>query len=631
MKEEQQELRRINWTEVFSFTHIFKSFKMAIHPSKLALALAAIIVVFLLGWVMDRIWTLGDQYVYPGEIAEHLAKSSWDFRADKEARQDKRLDQAAALVQDAAAARFSLNKYEFLLPSGDLRAAFGKAVSKMNENVQPPSRSADEIKKGKELNEYGDLLDEAEEQFQDEEARIKEALKEAEKEAQKTVKAVSDEKQKRQQAEKLEEDTELAKTRVTARKVEFARQVQDIRGETIFAGLLEYEQTCLTNAIRAVRFGNLFGDLEKFRQTMAGKAVPAMVVPARQVVPAAGPQGRDGAGFVYWLLLAGHAVCWLVCEHWVYALLFLLSCLAVTAFFGGAVHRIAALHFAREEKISVTQAVKFACEKFLSFFTAPLIPIAIILVVGLMLTLGGAIGSIPWIGGIIIGVLFFLAILLGLLIAFLLIGLLAGLPLMYPTIAVEGSDSFDAISRSFSYVFARPWRAGLYGLVALVYGVITYVFVRFFAFIALAATHYFVKWGVFTGGDSLHAEADKLDVMWQAPTFDRLFGPINWQAMGTAESIGGWLINMWVFLVAAAVLAYLLSFCASSTTAIYYLLRRKVDATDLDDVYVEEAEEEAPAADEASKAPAEGEQAEQPKAEPGAAAEGEQGGEEKTE
>ena len=41
MTDEQHELRRINWTEVFSFTHIFKSFKMAIHPSKLGLALAA--------------------------------------------------------------------------------------------------------------------------------------------------------------------------------------------------------------------------------------------------------------------------------------------------------------------------------------------------------------------------------------------------------------------------------------------------------------------------------------------------------------------------------------------------------------------------------------------------------------
>ena len=38
-------------------------------------------------------------------------------------------------------------------------------------------------------------------------------------------------------------------------------------------------------------------------------------------------------------------------------------------------------------------------------------------------------------------------------------GTVGGFGLMYPTVAVEGSDSFDAISRSFSYVFARPWRS----------------------------------------------------------------------------------------------------------------------------------------------------------------------------
>ena len=163
---------------------------------------------------------------------------------------------------------------------------------------------------------------------------------------------------------------------------------------------------------------------------------------------------------------------------------------------------------------------------------------------------------------------------------------------MYPTIAVEGSDSFDAISRSFSYVFARPWRAAMYGLVAVIYGTVTYLFVRFFAFLALASTHYFVKWGVIGGGSRLHPSADKLDVMWNTPTFESLFGPFNWEAMTGAMPVGAWLIGMWVFLVAAGVLAFLLSYVGSSTTIIYYLLRQQVDATDLDDVYVEEEDEE---------------------------------------
>ena len=48
----------------------------------------------------------------------------------------------------------------------------------------------------------------------------------------------------------------------------------------------------------------------------------------------------------------------------------------------------------------------------------------------------------------------------GLVVMLLTLGILGGFNLLYPTMAVEGSDSFDALSRSFAYVYARPcaWR-----------------------------------------------------------------------------------------------------------------------------------------------------------------------------
>jgi hypothetical protein len=98
-------------------------------------------------------------------------------------------------------------------------------------------------------------------------------------------------------------------------------------------------------------------------------------------------------------------------------------------------------------------------------------------------------------------------------------------------------------------------------------------------------------WGVIGGGASLSPDADRLDVMWAVPTFDRLFGPINWEAMNASNAVGGWMIGVWVFLMAAVVGAYLLTFAAGSSSIIYFLLRRRVDATDLDDVFVEEEDE----------------------------------------
>ena len=297
------------------------------------------------------------------------------------------------------------------------------------------------------------------------------------------------------------------------------------------------------------------------------------------------------------------------------SIIFLLFALAVWALFGGAICRIAALHAARDEKISVAQALHFSAGKFLSFFMAPLVPLFVIALIGGLIILGALVGNIPAVGSLIVGLLFFLAILGGLAIAFLLFGLVGGCPLMYPTIAVEGSDSFDAISRSYSYIFNRPWRAGLYSLVAVVYGSLCYMFVRLFALVALKATHVAVKMGVWTGGDRLKGAADEIDVLWTAPTFGNLHGGINTAAMGWHEMPAAWLIWLWVYLIIGLVVAFLISYLCSAATVIYYLLRRQVDATDLDEVYVAEAHEEQIEAVPAEESAA-GEEAEGPEAPP---------------
>src|SRR3954470_15575018 len=46
----------IKWRETFPFTHIFRSFRIAIHPSKLALGLLALIFLYVGGRVLDAVW-----------------------------------------------------------------------------------------------------------------------------------------------------------------------------------------------------------------------------------------------------------------------------------------------------------------------------------------------------------------------------------------------------------------------------------------------------------------------------------------------------------------------------------------------------------------------------------------------
>ena len=185
---------------------------------------------------------------------------------------------------------------------------------------------------------------------------------------------------------------------------------------------------------------------------------------------------------------------WLVRTHPVYCVLFFAIFLVVWAIFGGAISRIAAVHVARDEKISVRQAVSFSTSKILSFIFAPLIPLIIILSGGLVVAFGALIFYIPYVGPLVAAVFFLLALLAGFVMALVATGMIGGLNLMYPTIAVEGSDSFDAISRSFSYVFARPWRMIFYSAVALVYGALCFAFAHWFVFVMFKLTHLFAAW-----------------------------------------------------------------------------------------------------------------------------------------
>ena len=602
MAEEQQELRRINWKEIFSFWHIFKSFRMAIQPSKLLLALAAIVLVFVMGNVMDWFWALGRQYVAPDEIQAHFLLPGDTFKAKRQVWKDSRISEAAKLLADAKRNAHDVRNYT---PAGAyLSGAFGEKLAAYNKDNEAGFKdvSAGEVEETavKEGTSWKQLLASAGEQMDHEAKKIKKLLGQAEDAAEEQISKLSSGTDKEKDAKnKAKQDlprhVALSRQALTQVQIKFADSVRAIRGEGIYDAFMDYQWRCVRNAIGAVAHGNFLGEMGNYHAVRAASASLAGGEP--ESMPA-----QERIGFVYWVLLAFHAVVWLICQFPTYALIFLVLSLAIVALFGGAVNRIAAIHFARDDKISMVQALKFSASRFGSLFICPLLPLAIIFFLGLCLTLGGLLANIPYLGELLLSLVFFLTLLAGLAAAFVVVGLVAGGALMYPTIAVEGSDSFDAMSRSFSYVYNRPWRALGYGLVALVYGAMTYLFVRTFVWLALAATHCFLKWGAIGQGQALGPRADKIDILWTAPTFDRLFGPFTWAAMNRTEQVAAFIMGIWVFLAAAMVAAFLLSFAASSTTVIYYLLRRKVDATDLDDVYMEEAEDEMPATTEPAPA-----------------------------
>lgn len=310
--------------------------------------------------------------------------------------------------------------------------------------------------------------------------------------------------------------------------------------------------------------------------------------------------GRGNPFDAIWGFIANGPM-WLWSTHWLFALIYTAYFLLIWSVFGGAISRIAAVHVARDEKISVRHALSFSTSKAVSFIFAPIIPVLIVFGIGVVISIASTIlFHIPYVGPVIAGIFFCLALLGGFVITLVILGTIGGFNLMYPTVAVEGSDSFDAISRSFSYVFARPWRMLWYTFVAVVYGAICYLFVRFFIWMVLAVTWFFMSWflGHQTGAtqNPIHP-ADVWPLLWPPPGAGSPTNPLpytpEYDHLKSTEAISAGLMVWWNYLVIGLIGAFAISFYFSANTIIYYLMRREVDATELDDVYVEETDDEA--------------------------------------
>lgn len=324
--------------------------------------------------------------------------------------------------------------------------------------------------------------------------------------------------------------------------------------------------------------------------------------------------GVSSAAFVHpgvlgSVLLMWSGLVWLLAEHWFFSALFVPALLAIWAITGGAISRAAIVQFARGERIGIREALAFSKNKFWGFFFAPLLCLGFVVAIGLMLTLGGLLGNVPYVGDIIIGLLWFLALIGGLAIAFISIGTLAGGGLFAPVVASEGSDAFDAISRGFSYLYSRPWKSLLYGATLVLYGSLCYLFLRFFIWLMLAATHAFVGLGMLGERPYAGIGADKLDAVWRMPTFMDLqphaFDYYGMGVLGGGEIVLALLITLWTYLIWGALQSWLLSFYFTGNSIAYLLLRKDIDAIGYDEIYTEEPEAEtAAAAAPASESPA---------------------------
>jgi hypothetical protein len=159
---------------------------------------------------------------------------------------------------------------------------------------------------------------------------------------------------------------------------------------------------------------------------------------------------------------------------------------------------------------------------------------------------------------------------------FLLVGLMFGWPLMWPTISTESTDSFDALSRSFSYVYQRPLQYLFYAVVAVFLGALGWLFVAWFGQGVIHTTVWATHWT----SDNLEMEK-----ILAAPGL-----PADEQAQLLPSSMartGARLIAFWHGCVRLVALGFVFSYFWNAATCIYFLLRRDVDGFELDEVELE--------------------------------------------
>ncbi len=291
--------------------------------------------------------------------------------------------------------------------------------------------------------------------------------------------------------------------------------------------------------------------------------------------------------------------------------------LLVWSFFGCAITRVALMRYTREEPIGIDEASDFAFDKFLSCFGGVAIPLLAVLALTVPAALIGLVMATN-VGAAVFGTLWFIVLLISLMIAVILLGLMFAWPLIVSAISCEGQDSFDGMSRAFAYVFQRPVHYFTYALFAILFSGICWLVASAVIEGSIHTAHWATSWGMNIGGGYRSAElADPSEVtvlstadevleiaqleseagrsIAQPRTDDRpdLISNEPAQAVTDPGSTGSpgvafaqLMIRFWNSVARTFGAAFLYGLFWTMAAAVYLLLRRDLDATELDEIYL---------------------------------------------
>jgi hypothetical protein len=252
--------------------------------------------------------------------------------------------------------------------------------------------------------------------------------------------------------------------------------------------------------------------------------------------------------------------------------------LVVWGLFGGAIARVAAVRIAGHGRVGVLSALGFSGRRMAALVVAPIAPILVALLIGLAGAAVGLLDRLPSpFGPSAATVLAFVPLAVGLLDAVILLGLALAWPLMVATVVVDGEDSFDAISRSYSYVNQRTARYAASLALAAIVGAIGLAVVGLFVAAALGLADWSLGLGAPRGEGF------------------RFLYPTSADRAGLPV-VG----HFWIGAVETLAAGWIFSYLWTTAAIVYLLLRHDVDGADIHDIHEPPRATEAFVPDEAS-------------------------------
>ena len=524
----------VDWVALLPWLRLFRSFRMAIQPAKIVLALLLVLLVYLGGKAIDSVSTTQIRSDAIERYASSSGQSGYGYESE---------GQSGTFDSD----RSSLALEKLLK-----RNAVG------DEAIQAIVKSSDRFEQAKLAvhKHYVYLYD----------------LNVKERDASQEVTAVSDD----------EFSRGLAQLRVQ-RAIEL-RAIDSLAPEGVFAVLLDYEVKAFGRLVDHVvsleffsseRTGEVFHDASALRAMELHGVAPTPVQAGAGAVGA----GRD-------MFVVGPS--WVWKYHRWHFIVFAVWLLVVASLFGGALARMTSLHAAREQRIGVAAALISASKRWWVYFVTPLAPLCLVALFFLLLCVGGLVFFNPQVWGVdLLGsVLFGLALAGGAIVGFTFLLTAVGGHLFYAAIAVEGADCFDAVSRVVHYVINRLWQWLFFNVVAVVFGAVTYLLISCLVFVVLWVVHVAVGMWVYVETD---LGMSRLEVLFPEPRFGQLSYDVDYTGLEGSAVCAAWIIRCWVFVAAGVLAAYAVSYYYTANTWIFLLLRKSADDVAMTEVFVDAA------------------------------------------